>query len=64
MSYFRNNRFNSVKEIFNTIVQVLSESKQHRETFGKGSQKSHRSFMNSEMGFFKKWYNQQSAQNK
>jgi len=63
-SYFRSNRFNSVKEIFNTITKVLTESKEHRETFGKGSQKAHRSFFNSEMGFFKKWYSEQTPERK
>ena len=29
-SYFRSNRFNSVKEIFNTATRVLTESKEHR----------------------------------
>jgi hypothetical protein len=47
MGYFRSNRFHSVKQIFDTATRVLTDSKQHREKFGKGSQKSHRSFFNS-----------------
>lgn len=58
-SYFAQNRFSSVREIFDTAYQVLSKSKSFREAGGGSSQKAHRSFFNSEMGFFKRWYFEQ-----
>lgn len=59
-NYFENNRFSSVKEIFDTITQILWESKNIRENVSNKTQKAHRSFFNSEMGFFKHWYVKQA----
>ena len=57
--YFKQNRFDSVRAIFNSAYEVLSKSKIVRENGGEKSQKAHRSFFNSEMGFFKRWYSEQ-----
>lgn len=46
-SYFASNRFNSVKQIFDTTLDVLTKSKRIRETQGSATQKAHRSFFNS-----------------
>ena len=54
--YFMSNRFNSVKEIFTTAKDVLWESKKIRESVSNQTQRAHRSFFNSEIGFFKRWY--------
>lgn len=64
LSYFRSNRFNSVKEIFTAAMRVLKESKKFRENGNFDSQKAHRSFFNSQMGFFKRWYSQLSESDK
>lgn len=58
--YFASNRFSSVKDIFTTAKDVLWESKTLREKVSNKTQKAHRSFMNSEMGFFKRWFQEQS----
>jgi hypothetical protein len=58
-SYFNQNRFTAVKDIFRIAKQNLWESKRIREQEGNRSQKAHRMFVNSEMGFFKKWYMEQ-----
>ena len=63
-SYFVQNRFTSVKKIFNTATNILWESKKHRESVGDNSQKAHRSFFNSEMGFFKRWFFEQNSATK
>ena len=60
--YFMSNRFNSVKEIFTSAKDVLWESKRIRENVSNQSQQAHRSFFNSEMGFFKRWYVEQNEQ--
>ncbi len=54
--YFMSNRFNSVKEIFASAKEVLWSSKELLEKVSNRTQKAHRSFFNSEMGFFKRWY--------
>lgn len=58
--YFMQNRFHSVKEIFTAAYQVLIESKKIRENEGPSTQKAHRSFFNSEIGFFKRWFLEQN----
>lgn len=58
-NYFETNRFSSVKNIFDTITNLLWESKNLREKVSNKTQKAHRSFFNSEIGFFKHWYLQQ-----
>lgn len=63
-SYFSSNRFHSVKQIFDTTTDVLLKSKNYRENVDTNSQKGHRSFFNSEMGFFKRWYNEQNDKRK
>ena len=63
-AYFSQNRFHSVKEIFNTASDVLEESKKMRENGQESSQKAQRSFFNSEIGFFKRWYYEQSEEKK
>lgn len=64
LSYFGQNRFHSVKQIFNTAMNVLNQSKEFRQTYGEVHEKAHRTFMNSEMGFFKRWYDEQPQENK
>lgn len=59
MGYFASNRFHSVKQIFDTTLDVLQTSKLLREKQGGSTQREHRSFFNSEMGFFKRWYFEQ-----
>lgn len=59
LGYFMSNRFHSVKQIFDTIQDVLWQSKELREKVNNRTQKAHRSFFNSEMGFFKHWFVQQ-----
>jgi hypothetical protein len=59
--YFAANRFTSVKQIFSTTADVLWESKLLREK-SNNTQQAHRSFFNSEMGFFKHWFVQQSPE--
>lgn len=56
--YFDANRFTSVKKIFTTATDVLWQSKVLRQSYNK-TQEAHRSFMNSEMGFFKHWFVEQ-----
>jgi hypothetical protein len=62
--YFMSNRFHSVRQIFTTAKDVLWQSKQLRETVGNRTQKAHRSFFNSEMGFFKHWFGEQNPEDK
>jgi hypothetical protein len=62
LGYFMSNRFHSVKQIFDTIQDVLWQSKNLRENVNNRTQKAHRSFFNSEMGFFKHWFVQQSEE--
>lgn len=57
--YFDANRFTSVKQIFNTAIRVLWNSKELRENVSNRTQEAHRMFFNSEMGFFKHWYMEQ-----
>lgn len=64
MGYFASNRFNSVKDIFNIAKDNLWESKTIRETVSNKTQRAHRSFVNSEMGFFKRWYSEQDSTSK
>jgi hypothetical protein len=54
--YFASNVFSTVQEIFTTAHKVLTKSKKVRETEGPSTQNAHRSFFNSEMGFFKRWF--------
>lgn len=60
LGYFSSNRFHSVKTIFDTTTRVLTKSKKVREIEGAAAQNAHRSFFNSEMGFFKRWYTEQN----
>jgi hypothetical protein len=54
--YFASNRFTPVRDIFSIAKDVLWESKTLRETVSNKTQRAHRTFMNSEIGFFKRWY--------
>lgn len=60
--YFMSNRFNSVKEIFTATKNVLWESKNLRENVSNRTQQAHRTFFNSEMGFFKRWFSEQNTE--
>lgn len=62
--YFWSNKMTAVEEIFNTAKKVLWASRNFRKQNGISSQEAHRSFFNSEMGFFKRWYNEQPATEK
>lgn len=64
IGYFQQNRFTSVKNIFNTAMDVLNASKNFREKYGEVHEKARRTFVNSEMGFFKRWYEEQSVERK
>lgn len=43
---------------------MLWESKHIRETVSNRTQQAHRTFFNSEMGFFKRWFSEQSTEDK
>lgn len=58
------NRFTAVKDIFTIAKDVLWRSKEVRESQTNRSQSAHRMFVNSEMGFFKRWYKQQDPNDK
>ena len=58
------NRFTAVKDIFSIAKDVLWKSKQERETVSNRSQSAHRMFVNSEMGFFKRWYKEQQHEDR
>lgn len=59
--YFSSNRFATVKDIFTTATDTLNKSKAFREKYGEVHEKARRTFVNSEMGFFKRWWDEQNA---